>query len=57
MEEWFSRTELLIGAEGIEKLSNARVGVLGIGGVGGYGGAARGRGGGGAVVLIGNDTG
>ena len=32
----FSRTELLIGAEGIKKLSEARVAVFGIGGVGGY---------------------
>ncbi|MBR6837215.1 MAG: tRNA threonylcarbamoyladenosine dehydratase [Oscillospiraceae bacterium] len=32
----FSRTELLIGAEGIEKLSKSRVAVFGIGGVGGY---------------------
>ena len=32
----FSRTELLIGKEGIEKLSKSRVAVFGIGGVGGY---------------------
>ncbi len=32
----FSRTELLIGAEGMERLKNARVAVFGIGGVGGY---------------------
>ena len=36
MAEWLSRTELLIGAEGIERLSKARVAVFGIGGVGGY---------------------
>jgi len=32
----FSRTQLLIGAEGIKKLSESRVAVFGIGGVGGY---------------------
>ena len=31
----FSRTELLIGKEGMEKLKNSRVAVFGIGGVGG----------------------
>jgi len=34
--EWLCRTELLVGREGIERLSNARVAVFGIGGVGGY---------------------
>ena len=32
----FSRTQLLIGREGMDKLANARVAVFGIGGVGGY---------------------
>lgn len=32
----FSRTELLIGKEGVDKLQNSRVAVFGIGGVGGY---------------------
>ena len=32
----FSRTQLLIGSDGMEKLANARVAVFGIGGVGGY---------------------
>ena len=32
----FSRTELLLGKEGMERLKNARVAVFGIGGVGGY---------------------
>lgn len=32
----FSRTELLLGKEGMEKLSSARVAVFGIGGVGGF---------------------
>lgn len=36
MLEQFSRTELLIGKEGIEKLQNAKVAIFGIGGVGSY---------------------
>ena len=32
----FSRTELIIGKEGIEKLNNAKVAIFGIGGVGSY---------------------
>ena len=32
----FSRTELLLGKEAMERLSRARVAVFGIGGVGGY---------------------
>lgn len=36
MLDQFSRTELLIGREGIEKLQNAKVAVFGIGGVGSY---------------------
>ena len=31
----FSRTELLLGNEGIEKLAKSRVAIFGIGGVGG----------------------
>ena len=32
----FSRTELLLGKDGIEKLASSRVAIFGIGGVGGY---------------------
>lgn len=32
----FSRTELLLGKEAMQKLQNARVAVFGVGGVGGY---------------------
>ena len=32
----FSRTQLLLGTEAIEKLAHSRVAVFGIGGVGGY---------------------
>lgn len=36
MSNQFSRTELLIGKEGVEKLSKAKVAIFGIGGVGSY---------------------
>ena len=36
MEDWLSRTELLIGADNLKKLKASHVLVAGIGGVGGY---------------------
>lgn len=51
----FSRTELLIGKEGITKLAESRVAVFGIGGVGGYAVEALVRSGIGAIDLIDND--
>lgn len=36
MDEKFSRTEMLIGNEGMEKLKDAKVAVFGLGGVGSY---------------------
>ena len=36
MQNQFSRTELLIGKEGVEKLHKARVAIFGLGGVGSY---------------------
>lgn len=51
----FSRTELLFGKEGMEKLAASRVAVFGIGGVGGYTVEALVRSGIGAVDLIDND--
>lgn len=36
MSNSFSRTELLIGKEGIEKLQSSKVAIFGIGGVGSY---------------------
>lgn len=54
--EQFSRTELLIGKEGIDKLKNAKVAVFGIGGVGGYVVEALVRSGVGAIDLIDSDT-
>ena len=51
----FSRTELLIGKEGMEKLASSRVAVFGIGGVGGYTVEALARSGVGALDLIDDD--
>lgn len=56
MSEQFSRTELLLGKEAMEKLKNARVAVFGIGGVGGYTVEALARSGIGAFDLIDDDT-
>ena len=56
MLEEFSRTELLLGREALEKLSQSRVAVFGIGGVGGYVAEALVRSGIGAIDLIDNDT-
>ena len=51
----FSRTELLLGKDCIEKLHNSRVAVFGVGGVGGYAVEALVRSGIGAIDLIDND--
>lgn len=53
--EQFSRTELLIGEEALEKLKYSRVAVFGVGGVGGYVVEALARSGVGALDLIDND--
>ena len=52
----FSRTELLIGKAGLEKLKNSRVAVFGLGGVGGYTVEALVRSGIGEIDIIDNDT-
>jgi len=51
----FSRTELLLGKEAMEKLENARVAVFGIGGVGGYTVEALARSGVGTIDIIDDD--
>ena len=51
----FSRTELLLGKDGMERLKNARVAVFGIGGVGGYTVEALARSGVGTLDLIDDD--
>lgn len=51
----FSRTELLLGSENMNRLKNARVAVFGIGGVGGHTVEALARSGVGTLDLIDND--
>ncbi len=51
-----SRTELLIGKEGLEKLRNSRVIVFGVGGVGSFTVEALARAGVGEITLIDDDT-
>ena len=55
-EKWNSRTELLIGKEGIEKLQNAKVAIYGVGGVGSFVAEGLARSGIGHMVLIDNDV-
>ena len=55
MQDQYSRTQLLLGAEAMEKLHNSRVAVFGIGGVGGYTVEALARSGVGALDLIDDD--
>lgn len=55
MPDQFSRTELLLGKDAMEKLNRSRVAVFGIGGVGGYVCEALVRSGVGAFDLIDND--
>lgn len=56
MKNQFSRTALIYGTDGVEKLNNCRVAVFGIGGVGGHAVEALVRSGVGAVDLIDNDV-
>ena len=56
IKEQFSRTELLLGKDGLDKLSKARVAVFGVGGVGGYVVEALVRSGIGSIDIIDNDT-
>lgn len=55
MEQPFSRTELLIGKDGVDKLRQASVAVFGVGGVGGYVVEALARSGVGTLHLIDSD--
>lgn len=56
MQAQFSRAQLLLGEEAMQKLQAARVAVFGIGGVGGYTAEALARGGVGALDLIDPDA-
>jgi len=56
MRENFSRTELLLGREAMEKLSGSRVAVFGLGGVGGHAAEALARSGVGTLDIFDHDT-
>ncbi len=56
MADQYSRTRLLLGAEGLNRLRNARVALFGLGGVGGYTAEALARAGVGHLDLIDHDT-
>ena len=56
MPDRFARTRLLLGADNMDKLKNARVAVFGVGGVGGYVCEALARSGVGSFLLTDSDT-
>ena len=55
MPNQFSRSQLILGENALEKLKKARVAVFGIGGVGSYAAEALVRGGIGAIDVIDDD--
>ena len=56
MADQYSRTRLLLGADGLDRLRKARVAIFGLGGVGGYVAEALARSGIGQLDLIDDDT-
>jgi len=54
--DWQSRTELLVGASGIEKLRNAHVMVVGLGGVGAFATEMLTRAGVGTITIVDSDV-
>lgn len=56
MDERFSRTEMLLGVQAMEKLRHSRIAVFGVGGVGGYVSEALARCGVGTLDLIDRDV-
>ena len=56
MADQYSRTRLLLGAEGLDRLRAARVALFGLGGVGGYTAEALARSGIGHIDLVDDDT-
>lgn len=56
MEEWLSRTELLLGTDGLERLRRAHVLIAGLGGVGAYAAEQLCRAGIGEMTLIDGDV-
>ncbi len=56
MTDWLSRTEILIGEEGLKKLNNSRVLIVGLGGVGSYAAEMICRAGAGNMTIVDGDT-
>ena len=56
MDEWLSRTELLLGSESLNKLANSNVLVIGLGGVGSYAAEMICRAGVGSMTIADGDT-
>ncbi len=56
MENWLSRTEMLIGAEGLKKLKSSSVLVVGLGGVGSFAAEMICRAGVGSMTIVDGDT-
>ncbi len=56
MENWLSRTEMLLGAEGLKKLRESRVLVVGLGGVGAFAAEMICRAGVGSMTIVDGDT-
>ena len=56
MENFYSRTERMLGKDAVQRLKNARVAVFGVGGVGGFCIEALARAGVGSLDLIDSDT-
>jgi tRNA A37 threonylcarbamoyladenosine dehydratase len=56
MPDQYSRTRLLLGTDGVDRLRSAHVALFGLGGVGGYAAEALARAGIGHIDLIDNDT-
>ena len=56
MDNWLSRTELILGKEGVEKLKTSNVLVVGLGGVGAYAAEMICRSGVGAMTIVDGDT-
>src|ERR1035437_6559181 len=54
--DWLTRTELILGAEGLRKLKSANVLIVGLGGVGAYAAEMICRAGVGAMTIVDGDT-
>ena len=55
MKEQHSRTEMMLGTDGVNRLFNAKVAIFGVGGVGGYAAEALARAGVGHITLVDSD--